>query len=275
MTQTLTLFSPAKVNLFLRVLSRRPDGYHNIASLFQTIDLGDILHFTLSEEDRLTCQDSTIKCDETNLISRAVELFRQKTALKFKVQIHLEKSIPLQAGLGGGSSNAATTLWALNVLNGRIASPEDLKEWSSEIGSDIPFFFSQGTAYCTGRGERIQNLPSLPFSKTYSLVKPEESLSTPLIYKSLDLNTTSPHDPEDLLDRFYSGDPCYINDLEVPSFRLCPSLKRLKHQLLSLGCQNIFMTGSGTGLICEGGEKQGIPLRLITRSAGSWYTIEV
>lgn len=271
MNQTLTLFSPAKINFFLRVLNRRSDGYHNIASLFQAVDLGDVLHFTLSEQDKLTCTDTTIGCNSSNLISRAVDLFRRKTGLKFKIHIHLEKQIPQQSGLGGGSSNAATTLWALNVLHNQLATEESLQQWSSEIGSDIPFFFSHGTAYCTGRGECVRNLPIPPFSKRYTLVKPMEDLSTPVIFKALDLQTTSNHDPEDLLDSFYSGEPLYVNDLEEPSFRLCPTLKAFKQRLLAAGFKNVFMTGSGTGLICEGDGNQGIPVHLTARSAHSWY----
>lgn len=267
-----TLFSPAKINFFLRVLNRRLDGYHNIASLFQTIDLGDILHFTLSEQDKLTCTDTTISCDSSNLVLRAVDLFRRKTGLNFKIHIHLEKHIPQQSGLGGGSSNAATTLWALNALHDHLVTEKSLQRWSGEIGSDIPFFFSHGTAYCSGKGECVQNLPLPPLPQSYALVKPMEALSTPVIFKALDLKTTSSHDPKDLLDSFYSGKPLYVNDLEAPSFHLCPTLKILKQHLLAAGFQNVFMTGSGTGLICEGDGNQGTPIHLTARSTDSWYT---
>lgn len=155
----LTLISPAKVNLFLRVLGKRPDGYHELASLFQAIDLADTLHFTLSKHDHLTCTDPAIPLDNTNLIWKTVHLFRRKTNHQFPIHIHLEKNIPIQAGLGGGSSNAATTLWALNeLLNTHIPS-ETLTAWAGEIGSDVPFFLSTGTAYCTGRGEIVKSLP--------------------------------------------------------------------------------------------------------------------
>src|ERR1700733_15970617 len=112
----LTLLSPAKLNLFLRIVRRRPDGYHDLASLFQTVSLADTLHFSLSERDQLTCTDPALLTDHTNLVLKAVDLFRKKTGLSFGLKIHLEKHIPYQSGLGGGSSNAATTLWALNQL---------------------------------------------------------------------------------------------------------------------------------------------------------------
>lgn len=97
----LILFSPAKINLFLRVLGKRSDGYHDLASLFQTIDLGDILTFRFSKKDTFTCSDSTL-CDASNLVIKALQLFRQKTGFQFSINIHLEKKIPTQAGLGGG-----------------------------------------------------------------------------------------------------------------------------------------------------------------------------
>lgn len=272
MKPTLTLFSPAKINFFLRVLNKRSDGYHSIASLMQTIDLSDILYFTRSDEDQLTCSDPSISCDSSNLVSKAVELFRKKTGLKFKLKIHIKKNIAPQAGLAGGSSNAATTLWALNALSYYTVSEKTLQQWSSEIGSDIPFFFSFGTAYCTGKGELVKNLPPLPISQLYTLFKPVETLPTPLIYKELNLKTTSCHDPEQLLDKFYSGDPYYVNDLEEPSFRICPSLKKLKERLLDRGFKHIFMTGSGTGLICEGNDEQGTAFHLLTRCASTWYS---
>ncbi len=116
------LFSPAKLNLFLRVLSKRKDGYHEIASLFQAIDFGDILTFALSDKDKLTSSDPSIPHDRSNLIFQAADQFRRQTGLHFGLEVDLEKKIPTQSGLGGGSSNAATTLWALNELHGRPVS---------------------------------------------------------------------------------------------------------------------------------------------------------
>ena len=147
--------SPAKLNLFLRVLRKRSDGYHELASLFQAIDLVDALHVREVSEDRFSCSDPAL-LGPSNLVLRALKLFREKTGLQFPVEMHLEKRIPMQSGLGGGSSNAATALFALNVLAGRVATEEQLCAWSQEIGSDVPFFFSLGTAYCTGRGKSTQ-----------------------------------------------------------------------------------------------------------------------
>jgi 4-diphosphocytidyl-2-C-methyl-D-erythritol kinase len=152
----LNLFSPCKINLFLRITGKRPDGFHDLASLFHVISLGDTIKFSLSpskSRDRLSTNVPGVPVDESNLIIKALNLYRQKTGTDNFFWIHLDKKVPTGAGLGGGSSNAATALWAANQFAGSIASEKDLQEWSGEIGSDIPFFFSRGAAYCTGRGE--------------------------------------------------------------------------------------------------------------------------
>ncbi|MBT7461660.1 MAG: 4-(cytidine 5'-diphospho)-2-C-methyl-D-erythritol kinase, partial [Waddliaceae bacterium] len=158
----LKLSSPAKVNLFLKVVRRRDDGFHDIVSLFQTISLEDRLTFSFSEKDKVSCSDPSIPTDGRNLVNKARDLFRKKTGTDATFDIAIEKNIPAEAGLGGGSSNAATTLWALNTLAGNPATHDELREWASELGSDVAFFLSHGTALCTGRGEKIKELPPLP-----------------------------------------------------------------------------------------------------------------
>ena len=274
-TMTLTLYSPAKINLFLRVVRRRQDGYHDLASLFQTIDLYDTLHFTPSEYDNLTCTDPTLRTDHTNLISKAIALFRHKTAFNTPLSIHLEKVIPQQAGLGGGSSNAATTLWALNQLHGSPATMDELARWGAELGSDVAFFFSQGTAYCTGRGEILRPLQPL-WNQTLTIVKPQEGLSTPLVFKNLKINELIPRDPEKILEGFLAGSPTYFNDLEEPAFSLLPSLADLKQQLQNSGYTTVLMSGSGSSFFCLGNGSPPISCahyhaKFINRSINSWF----
>lgn len=275
-----TLLSPAKVNLFLKIVGRRPDGYHNLASLFQTISLVDVLHFSPSDQDKLTCTDPSLPTDNSNLVLKAVDLFRRKTGRSFGVRIHLEKNIPCQAGLGGGSSNAATTLWALNMLNGQPATTEELSRWSSEIGSDIPFFFSNGTAYCTGRGEVVRNLNPIIAKPTNPIwiVKPADGLSTPAVYRNVILEKLSQYNPEIALKSFYSNDPQYFNDLEQPAFTVMPTLAELKQHLLESGFHNVMMTGSGSGFFCIG--QGNLPkdanlfckqVNFLNRQANNWY----
>lgn len=270
------LFSPAKINLFLRVLRKREDGYHDLASLFQAIDLGDYLTFTPSEADHLSCTDPTLLCNRTNLIWKAVDLFRQKTGYCSSFHIHLEKHIPVQSGLGGGSSNAATTLWALNDLLGKPASEEDLGKWAAEIGSDISFFFSQGTAYCTGKGECVKPLLPLKQRDPLWIIKPVHGLSTPLIFKQLHLEACSTLNPEELLSRWIQGDPILINDLEVPAFQVLPSLEHVKNSLKK-GGELAMMTGSGTGFFSFGkkprldSDCQLFEASFLCRSPTRWY----
>lgn len=243
------LFSPAKINIFLRVLSRRPDGYHNLSTLMQTIDLGDILTFSESKVDQITCSDPSLPIDQRNLVVKALTLFRSKTGVVFPVHIHLEKYIPQQAGLGGASSNAATTLWALNELSGRRVGEEELTKWAALIGSDVPFFFSQGTALCTGKGEVIQNLSPSPFIRGFALFKPPRGLATPMIYRGVDLEASSRVEPDRLLESYYSGAARFVNDLEAPAFHIFPRLKEYKENLLAAGYDKVFMTGSGSVLV--------------------------
>ncbi len=275
----LTLISPAKINLFLRVLSRRPDGYHNLASLFQAISLYDRIHFSLSDRDELTCNKEGIPTDKTNLILKAADLFRKKTGLKFGLKAHLEKHIPHEAGLGGGSSNAATTLWALNQIYGQVANLQELIAWSGEIGSDITFFLSLGTAYCTGRGEVMQQLDSLPNQKLW-IAKPQEGLSTAAVFKSLDISKLSKQDPISVLNAFYHGNPHYFNDLEWTAFQLKPSLKSIKAQLLESGFEKVVMTGTGTAFFCFGNphstsikEMNLYPVDFVRRLSDQWYML--
>lgn len=140
----------------------------DLASLFQAISLADIMNFSklgeASSADILTCSDETLVTDENNLVIKALNLMRRKTGVAQFFKVHLDKVVPMQAGLGGGSSNAATAMFAFNALLGYPASLGDLKAWSGDIGSDITFFFSSGTAYCTGRGEIVQSLAPLPQS---------------------------------------------------------------------------------------------------------------
>lgn len=274
----LTLKSPAKVNLFLRVVGRRADGYHNLASLFQVISLFDVIHFVLNDFDSLTCTDPTIPTDASNLICKAVKLFRQKVGINFGLRVHLEKNIPHQAGLGGGSSNAATTLWALNELLGHPATIDDLLHWSAELGSDVPFFFSHGTAYCTGRGEIVRPLQPPP-QKLFWVVKPDFGLSTPHVFQQLQFDKLLQRDPERSLAECLSGNLSLFNDLEEPAFALSPELELMKKELLGSGFSSVVMTGSGSAFMCFG-EGKIIPsettkrffeVNFVNREVGSWY----
>nr|XP_025612548.1 4-diphosphocytidyl-2-C-methyl-D-erythritol kinase, chloroplastic/chromoplastic isoform X2 [Arachis hypogaea] len=268
----LTLFSPCKV-----------------------ISLGDIIKFSLSPSkttDRLSTNVSGVPLDDRNLIIKALNLYRKKTGSDKFFWIHLDKRVPTGAGLGGGSSNAATALWAANQFSGCLATEEELQEWSSEIGSDIPFFFSQGAAYCSGRGEIVQNIaPPLSLDIPMVLIKPQEACSTAEVYKRLRLDQTSNVDPLTLLENIkrngISQDVC-INDLEIPAFEVLPSLKRLKQRIIAASRGEhdaVFMSGSGSTIVGVGSadppqfvydddEYKDVFLSeayFLTREANEWY----
>lgn len=246
----ITRLSPAKINLFLKIVRRRDDGYHELASLFQTVNLFDTLTFEFCErQDRLTCSDPTIPVDENNLVLKALNLFRERTGSEFFVDISLQKKIPSQAGLGGGSSNAATTLWALNELLGQPASLQQLKEWGGELGSDVPFFLSTGTAFCEGRGEVIKELPPLKMSNKLVLTKPDFGMSTIEVYQNLDIAKLTCRDPQDDLNKFLEGGFTFYNDLEEPAFRIMPELAVFKG---SIHADHVLMSGSGSSFFCIG-----------------------
>jgi 4-diphosphocytidyl-2-C-methyl-D-erythritol kinase len=233
-------FSPAKVNVFLRVLGKRADGFHEISSLFQAIDLGDEITVIPSSFDQFSTSLSSLPMDESNLVVKALALFRKKTGNSQCFHIHLDKKIPLQAGLGGGSSNAATTLWALANSTGNNLSQEELLELSQELGSDVSFFFSSGVAHVSGRGERLEDLPYGNFLPSFFwIAKPSFGLATAAVYQAFTSSTTQ-------------NSSLFYNDLEEPAFSLEPSLKRLKKELLQMGFEQVVMSGSGSAFFCLG-----------------------
>ena len=272
-------FSPAKINLFFRVLRKRSDGYHEIASLFQAIDLFDLIFISKDVEDSLTCSDPSLLCGHDNLVVKALHVFRKYFPFSHGVKIHLEKKIPMQSGLGGGSGNAATTLWALNELTGRRAKLHELITMGEKIGSDVPFFFSQGTAYCTGRGEHLESF-DLPHPLEGWIAKPSFGLSTPCVYRETRVEELSLQDPRDSLREY----PRFYNDLESAAIRLEPRLQDFRSKLKQMGFETVTMTGSGTAFFCTGGcsnissqiesDLPLIPFRSIQRSDASWYEMK-
>eukprot|EP00929_Paragymnodinium_shiwhaense_P008391 TRINITY_DN112345_c0_g1_i1.p1 TRINITY_DN112345_c0_g1~~TRINITY_DN112345_c0_g1_i1.p1 ORF type:complete len:455 (-),score=124.25 TRINITY_DN112345_c0_g1_i1:215-1384(-) len=261
----LRLFSPAKINLFLRIVRKRPDGYHDLASLFHAVAFGDTLDLELlpedAKQDEFTCNMPGVPVDDSNLVIRAFKLFRDRSGVQRFFKANLVKTIPAQAGMGGGSSNAATAFFGANALCGNPATNDDLIKWTEDpvIGSDATFFLSEGTAYCTGRGEIITPQAPLPGtdSKVVTLVKPRAGLSTPKVFKAFDISGVDKTDPEDLLTTFKEkgvAHSSWINDLEKPAFEVDPKLGELKDFLKSAdwGFESVMMSGSGSTIFCIG-----------------------
>lgn len=228
------ILCPAKINLFFSILNKRSDGYHEVITLLQAIDFFDTLEGALSSEDRFFCSDSTLPLDQTNLVIKALNLFREKTNFDHPVTLHLEKQIPQKAGLGGGSSNAASTLYLLNELFEAPLSIQELQTLSQSLGSDVPFFFSSGTALCTGRGEIVQDT-HLPFHLEGTLFIPTFSLSTPEVFQKSTIDKRA----------FWKW---FENDLQEAASRVNPQLNVPPSWTL---------TGSGSALFSL--EKKEIP----------------
>ncbi len=255
---TLTKPSPCKVNLLLNILGKRPDGFHELETVMQPVALCDELTFTTATSGlELTCSDPSLPTDASNLVHRAARAFLEKTGRTDGVQMHLEKHIPLAAGLGGGSGNAAITLLALNELFGQPLSPEALHEIAAALGSDIPFFLQTGPALASGRGEIIQ--PLAPFRALEGcallLVHPGFGIATAWAYKELArfpeaLNGENGRAAK-LVALLEAGDlrlagRAFYNSLEAPALEKYPWLAVLQDFLRENGALVALMSGSGS-----------------------------
>ena len=221
--------SYAKINWALRITGRRADGFHDLETVFQTISLHDELTFTPASGLSLTCDDPTIPTDETNLVLRAARAVGAEN-----VAIHLRKRIPAGGGLGGGSSNAATTLMELGG--------ERLPELALQLGSDVPFFLLGGTAYATGRGEVLTPLPPMP-DIPLLLLLPEERVLTKDAFARV-----TRYSPPLGLDA-YRDFAHFTNDFEEPVFAMLPRLATLKARLYDAGATWAGMSGSGSTIV--------------------------
>jgi 4-diphosphocytidyl-2-C-methyl-D-erythritol kinase len=233
--------SYAKINWALRITGRRADGYHDLETLFQTISLFDELTFRESKRLALVCDDPSIPTDETNLVVRAARALGSPP-----VSIELRKHIPAGGGLGGGSSNAAATLVALNAMFD--LRRDDLPSIALSLGSDVPFFLVGGTAYATGRGEVLTPMPmpmSMPSREALPLllVLPRERVATPEAFARVT------HFSVPLGIDAYRDRANFTNDFEQPVFAMIPSLRELRQRLIDAGAEWARMSGSGSTLV--------------------------
>jgi 4-diphosphocytidyl-2-C-methyl-D-erythritol kinase len=263
----LEVASRAKVNLHLQVIGRRGDGYHELRTIFQEVDLADELTVELGEPGvRLVVEGATLSAGPDNLAHRAASAFLARWGGGRGVAIALRKRIPLGGGLGGGSSNAAAVLLALQRLLGEPAPADELWLLARELGADVPFFLVGGTALGVGRGDEVIPLSDLP-SRELWLVLPAVHVSTAEAFADLGELTGKPFDPRilALVQRGELGWEAFAhaaNDFEAAVFRRWPELAALHADLLSTGAV-ARLSGSGaalwlTGFGGEGGG--GIPL---------------
>ncbi|MDO9559225.1 MAG: 4-(cytidine 5'-diphospho)-2-C-methyl-D-erythritol kinase [Syntrophales bacterium] len=240
--------SPAKVNLYLRVLRKRRDGYHDIASLMQRISLCDEMIFRPAARGiRIRCPGSSLPENEENIVFRAAEaFFRRASRISGGIDIAINKKIPVAAGLGGGSSNAATTLVTLNELFGCHYTKEDLMKIGATLGADVPFFIFERTAWAFGIGERLQVAEDIP-SFSLLLVNPGFALSTKMIYQNLNLRLTNEtiHYSIPRFSTVHEVAKGLFNDLETVSIGMHPVLADIKKNLMTNAALGALMSGSG------------------------------
>src|SRR5499426_1620933 len=252
---TLTLPSFAKINWTLEVLGKRPDGYHELRTLLQTISVADELTFERAERGIVIhCDHPEVPCDETNLVHRAAKLLGEFTGADKGVRIRINKRLPVAAGLGGGSSNAAVTLLALQKLWNVQVAPSDLFNLGAKLGADAPFFLIGGTCLGVGRGDEVYPLADIneeflllvnagiavSTRDAYAdlppeLTKPEAIIKMPLSFEAAYAATARPGAPIPL-----------INDLEKTVYARHPALIEVKRRLKQVGARGVLMSGSGS-----------------------------
>ena len=250
LTSDLRMPSHAKINLGLYVLGKRPDGYHDIWTIFQELEFHDVLYFTKRDAPlTLTTNHPTLPVGDENLVCRAARAFAQKTGCPTQLAIHLEKQIPLGAGLGGGSSNAAAALCGLNQLFQVGASREELAALGATLGSDVPFFLHGGTAIGTGRGEQIEPMPDLP-PCWILLINPRIHVSSAWAYKNINLKLTNFPTKNNVFSQQHNAVTDALrtleNMLEEPVISHYPIIASIKNLLLEEGAEWASMSGSGS-----------------------------
>lgn len=239
--------APAKINLFLRVLRKRADGYHDIVSLMQKITLYDeLIFYPRSKGIVLNCPGSTLPTSQNNLVFRAAQAIFAYANYTSGMEITLTKKIPLSAGLGGGSSDAATTLMALNKICSFNLKKSELIKLGAKIGADVPFFIFGNNALASGVGDKLKALPDLP-QINLVLIKPQFELSTKMVYENLNLRLTRGKNNYSIPRFLKMGDIIreLHNDLESVSLKMHPELNDLKQMLLRHGALGALMSGSG------------------------------
>jgi 4-diphosphocytidyl-2-C-methyl-D-erythritol kinase len=246
----MNILSPAKINLFLHVLGKRPDGYHELLSLMCRINLFDeiSLQFGKGQGIEVSCAHPKVPLDSSNLACRAANLFQCELGSEQRIRIHLKKNIPVAAGLGGGSSNAASVLMALNAYHDHPFSREMLMKMGFQLGADVPFFIFQKPAIATGIGEKLAAFEgNLPYHILLLYIGVE--VSTAETYQNLNLALTKdekkPRNSNLKLKRF---DPAQdlINDLERVTIQKYPEIRLAKEKMVECGAIGALMSGSGS-----------------------------
>jgi 4-diphosphocytidyl-2-C-methyl-D-erythritol kinase len=271
----LILPSPAKVNLSLWIKGKRPDGYHEIITVMHTINLFDVISFQPSGKLELYIKgNKTLPIGRDNLVIKACRLFKEKTGINPKVSINLTKRIPVGAGLGGGSSNAATTLKGLNLIYGKPLSDEELYKIASKLGSDVPFFLKGGLAIAYGRGEKLRHYPPAGFD--ILLVFPGFFCSTAEVYQnspSIKRNISIENVEKSIISPLLNEhleelEENMENDLELSDSPCVKKTLEVKEKLRRIGLKPL-MSGSGSSVFAI--IKEGKPDITPLKKEGWWF----
>ena len=251
-----TLPSFAKINWTLRVIGRRADGLHELQTIFQTVMLHDEIRFALSDDETFSfsCDAPEVPVDESNLIYRAALLLREFYKIKQGASVHLKKRIPVQGGLGGGSSNAAVALLGLARLWKLDLKVAELAKIGAHLGADVPFFLMGGTALGVGSGTELSPLPDIA-QRYLLIVTPAVKISTAEAYKALNAAALTKSSEDIILSishavqQFADSFPQNLhNDFEPVIFRLQPEIERVKKALLMSGARRALLSGSGSSV---------------------------
>ena len=255
MEDKIKLNAYAKINAALDIKGKRDDGYHELKTVFCEIALHDVLTFakTDKQEIKIKCTDASIPTGKENLVYKAADLLLKKHCVNGGIEVFIEKNIPSGAGLGGGSSDAAAALKAVNVLFDLGIDASGLEAYGAEIGADVPFFISGGMAYACGIGEKLTSVSGAKLP-VLIVAKPDSSVSTVQAYKAADAEESLYHpDVERLVMELKAGNFRGIcefvgNSFEAPVFKMCPEIKAIKEEFLRSGAGASAMTGSGSAV---------------------------
>jgi len=245
------VFSPAKINLFLHITGKRPDGYHNLLSLICCINLYDTLYINLgADKTSITCTHPEVPLDKTNIAIKAASTFLKAINIDEAVKIHIKKQIPVGAGLGGGSSNAAAVLLALNHYYDYHFSMDELISMGLSLGADVPFLIFRKPAIVSGIGEKLEPFYGLS-NRQLLLIYPSLSISTAEVFKKYDLRLTKTKN-KIKINSFVKNESeiesLLWNDLEKVTASEYSEIYDVKKALLSQGAQGVLMTGSGSAV---------------------------
>lgn len=240
----------AKINLCLNVVGKREDGYHELEMIMVPLTLHDVIQIELAQEDQYTCSDPSLKVDEHNTVVKAVRLLRETFAFKERFHIHIEKHIPAQAGLAGGSADGAAVLRGIVEALHLPINLADLAMLGKKIGADVPFCVYQTCSVVKGIGEIVE---PFAFDCPYHivLVKPNMGISTPVAFSQLDFQACDHPDCEKVKQCLVSNTWDLVpellkNSLEYSAFTMVPMIKTMKQELRDMGCFVSLMSGSGS-----------------------------